>query len=85
MTKYTHLFQPLKVGKTEIKNRIFMPPISTNLANKGYVTDNTDTILVTIDNKDVKKVAVTMFPTVNVIKEASEWGADLLIVHELLH
>ena len=39
MNKYTHLFQPLKVGKTEIKNRIFMPPISTNLANKGYVTD----------------------------------------------
>lgn len=39
MTRYTHLFQPLKVGKTEIKNRIFMPPISTNLANKGYVTE----------------------------------------------
>ena len=39
MTKYTHLFQPLKVGKTEIKNRIFMPPISTNLADKGYVTE----------------------------------------------
>ena len=39
MNKYTHLFQPLKVGKTEIKNRIFMPPISTNLADKGYVTE----------------------------------------------
>lgn len=39
MNKYEHLFQPLKVGKTEIKNRIFMPPISTNLADKGYVTD----------------------------------------------
>ena len=39
MTKYEHLFQPLKVGKTEIKNRIFMPPISTNLADKGYVTE----------------------------------------------
>ena len=39
MNKYEHLFKPLKVGKTEIKNRIFMPPISTNLANKGYVTD----------------------------------------------
>lgn len=39
MTKYTNLFKPLKVGNTEIKNRIFMPPISTNLANKGYVTD----------------------------------------------
>ncbi len=39
MTKYEHLFSPIKVGKTTIKNRIFMPPISTNLANKGYVTD----------------------------------------------
>jgi len=39
MNKYEHLFQPIKVGKTEIKNRIFMPPISTNLAEKGYVTD----------------------------------------------
>ena len=39
MNKYEHLFKPIKVGKTEIKNRIFMPPISTNLADKGYVTD----------------------------------------------
>ena len=39
MTKYKHLFEPIKIGKKTIKNRIFMPPISTNLANKGYVTD----------------------------------------------
>ena len=39
MTKYNHLFEPIQVGKKTIKNRIFMPPISTNLANKGYVTD----------------------------------------------
>lgn len=39
MTKYEHLFQPIQVGKREIKNRIFMPPISTNLADKGYVTE----------------------------------------------
>ena len=37
--KYKHLFSPIKVGTTEIKNRVFMPPISTNLANKGYITD----------------------------------------------
>ncbi|MBE7021438.1 MAG: hypothetical protein E7411_08420 [Ruminococcaceae bacterium] len=35
--------------------------------------------------KEVRKVAVTMFPTVKVIKEAVEWGADLLIVHEPLY
>ena len=39
MTKYKHLFEPIQIGKKTIKNRIFMPPISTNLANKGYVTD----------------------------------------------
>ncbi len=32
--------------------------------------------------KEVKKVGLTMFPTPDVIKQASEWGADLLIVHE---
>ncbi len=39
MNKYKHLFEPIQIGKKTIKNRIFMPPISTNLANKGYVTD----------------------------------------------
>ena len=38
MNKYKHLFSPIKVGKKEIKNRVFMPPISTNLADNGYVT-----------------------------------------------
>ena len=31
---------------------------------------------------EVKKVAVTMFPTPDVIKQAKEWGADLFIAHE---
>lgn len=31
---------------------------------------------------EVTKVAVTMFPTVDVVKQAKEWGAQLLIVHE---
>ncbi|MCR0327490.1 FAD-dependent oxidoreductase [[Clostridium] innocuum] len=39
MNTYTHLFSPVAVGKTTVKNRLFMPPISTNLADKGYVTD----------------------------------------------
>ena len=39
MTKYKHLFEPIQIGKKTVKNRIFMPPISTNLANKGYVTE----------------------------------------------
>lgn len=39
MIKYNHLFSPITVGETTVKNRLFMPPISTNLADKGYVTD----------------------------------------------
>lgn len=40
MSKYPHLFSPVRIGETTVKNRIFMPPISTNLADKGYVTDD---------------------------------------------
>lgn len=39
MNKYPNLFTPIQIGKTIVKNRIFMPPVSTNLANKGYITD----------------------------------------------
>lgn len=39
MEKYPNLFTPIQIGKTTVKNRIFMPPLSTNLGNKGYVTD----------------------------------------------
>ena len=39
MNQYPHLFSPIKIGNTTVKNRIFMPPLSTNLADKGYVTD----------------------------------------------
>ncbi len=39
MNPYPNLFSPIKIGKTTVKNRVFMPPISTNLADNGYVTD----------------------------------------------
>lgn len=39
MKEFSHLFSPIKVGETVVKNRVFMPPVSTNLADKGYVTD----------------------------------------------
>lgn len=39
MKEFLHLFSPIKIGETVVKNRVFMPPISTNLADKGYVTD----------------------------------------------
>lgn len=39
MNNYPNLSKPIQIGKHLVKNRIFMPPISTNLGNKGYVTD----------------------------------------------
>ncbi len=39
MPSYPHLFSPIQIGKTAVKNRVFMPPLSTNLADHGYVTD----------------------------------------------
>ena len=39
MNNFPHLLSPIKIGETEVKNRVFMPPVSTNLADKGYVTD----------------------------------------------
>lgn len=44
-----------------------------------------DTLKCGSPDKEVKKTAVTMFPTVEVIKKAAEWGAELLIVHEPLY
>ena len=41
-----------------------------------------DTIKAGNPNKELKKVAVTMFATVETIKKAKSWGADMLIVHE---
>lgn len=41
-----------------------------------------DTIKAGNPNKEIKKVAVTMFATVETIKKAKSWGADMLIVHE---
>lgn len=39
MNQFPHLFEPIQIGNQIVKNRIFMPPLSTNLGNKGYVTD----------------------------------------------
>lgn len=39
MIKYPNLFSPIKIGNAVVKNRLFMPPLSTNLGKNGYVTD----------------------------------------------
>ncbi len=39
MNNFPNLFKPINIGKTTVKNRIFMPPLSTNLADHDYVTE----------------------------------------------
>ncbi len=39
MNKFRHLFEPIKIGNLEIKNRIVMPPVTDNFAVDGEVTD----------------------------------------------
>ena len=41
-----------------------------------------DTIKAGDPNAEVSKVAVSMFATVDIVRQAKEWGAQLLIVHE---
>ena len=41
-----------------------------------------DTLKAGNPNKELNKVAVTMFATVETVKRAKAWGADMLIVHE---
>lgn len=41
-----------------------------------------DTVKSGDPNKEIKKVAFTMFATVDTVKKAIEWGADMIVVHE---
>ena len=41
-----------------------------------------DTIKSGDGERELKKVAFTMFATIETVKKAKEWGADMLIVHE---
>lgn len=41
-----------------------------------------DTVKAGDPDKEIGRLAITMFPTVEVISAAKEWGADMLIVHE---
>lgn len=50
----------------------------------NYV-ETCDTLKAGSPEKEVKKLAVAMNPTVSVIRNAHEWGADMLIVHEPMY
>ena len=50
-------------------------------SGKDY-SKSCDTIKVGSPETEVSKVAVTMFPTVDLVRRAKEWGAQMIIVHE---
>lgn len=60
----------------DIMNELF------GLADQGDYSASCDTCKAGDPNAEVKKVAVSMFATPEVVKKAKAFGAELLIVHE---
>ena len=60
----------------EIMNTMFA------LAEAGDYRNTCDTCKAGDPEREVTRVAVTMFATPEVIRQAAEWGAELLITHE---
>ena len=60
----------------EIVNDLF------SLASRMGDGQTCDTIKAGDPNTEVTKVAVSMFATVDIVRQAQDWGAQLLIVHE---
>ena len=60
----------------EIMNDLF------SLASRMGDGRTCDTIKAGDPNAEITKVAVAMFATVDVVRQAKDWGAQLLIVHE---
>lgn len=53
------------------------------ISEGGYAdTVTCDTVKAGDPENEIKRVGVTMFATVDTVKRAMEWGADMLIVHE---
>lgn len=44
--------------------------------------DTVDTVKCGDTDRELTKLVVTMFPTVEVIKKAAEWGAEMILCHE---
>ena len=51
-------------------------------APEGDYSKSCDTLKAGDPNRETGKVAVSMFATPDVVREAAAWGAELLIVHE---
>ena len=53
-----------------------------SLSNPLWSEQTCDTLKAGDPNMEVTKVAVSMFATVDIVRQARDWGAQLLIVHE---
>lgn len=51
-------------------------------ADPSHYTNTGDTLKAGDPLQEIRKIAVTMTATVPVLKEAAQWGANLMIVHE---
>lgn len=51
-------------------------------ANVSVPENSCDRLIVGNPEKEVHRIGITMFPTVHVLRELQEWGADMLIAHE---
>ena len=69
----------MKMTAQELMTHIFQ--CCDDNGEKDY-SQTCDTIKCGNPDREIKKVAVTMTATVDVIRQAQQWGADLLIVHE---
>ncbi len=71
MSLYSNLFAPIKVGEMTVKNRIFMPPVSTHLADeRGLVTDE---LLAYYEKRAKGGVGLITVPSV-LIEKLSRYG-----------
>ena len=65
-----------------MKAREFFELLKEGSVHSGRTSD---VIKACDEDKEIKKVAITMMATVDVIRRAILWGADLLITHEPLY
>ncbi len=63
----------------EIMEKLF------SLAEPKDFSGSCDTCKAGDPERAVERVAVTMFPTPEVVRQAAQWGAELLIVHEPMY
>lgn len=76
-----YLIQETAIGGKEMKAYEIINVLGKYGTRKDY-SKSCDTIKAGSPETEVNKVVVTMFPTVELVRRAKEWGAQMIIVHE---